>query len=410
MFDFVIIGGGVHGTYVASQLLQGTSVEHDSIRIVDPNPVLLESFARKARRCGMEALRSTFVHHIATKPFSLRDYAEEHEREDEIIATENHPERPSLALFVDHARSVVDRHELSSVHRRARVLDVTDEDDLLRVETEEGSLLTRRCVLAIGSGGQLSWPEWATPGDPSVWHVWQSGFDPNAFVDDQVIVVGGGITAAQVACQLATRTSVTLLSRHPLRESLIEASPRWINWRYMGKHLHTLPAGSRKRHERVCEARNDGTIPPYVMERLAELRDHDELVIKQGEITDVVQDERGQTVRFRDGSTRSGVQVVLATGFESPYSHPLVQQIGAELELETGYRGMPVLDDDTLEWRQENSGRSGVFVTGVLAQGTVGPLARNIIGARRAAERIIEAQPSSDRTGTTAPLTQNDTQ
>ena len=84
MFDFVIIGGGVHGTYVASQLLQQPSVEHDSVRIVDPNPMLLDSFTRKARQCGMQALRSTFVHHIATKPFSPRTYAEEHERENEI--------------------------------------------------------------------------------------------------------------------------------------------------------------------------------------------------------------------------------------------------------------------------------------------------------------------------------------
>jgi len=410
MFDYIIIGGGVHGTYVASQLLQQTSVEHDSIRIVDPNPVLLESFARKARRCGMKALRSTFVHHIATKPFSLRTYAEGHDREDEIIATENHPERPSIDLFVDHARSVVDRHELSSVHLRAEVLDITDEGDLLRVETDDGSLLTRHCVLAIGNSGQLSWPEWATPDDQSVWHVWQRGFDPDTVVGERVIVVGGGITAAQVACQLATRTSVTLLSRHPLQESLIEASPRWINWRYMEKHLHTLPAGSRERHERVCEARNDGTIPPYVMERLAELRDRGELAVKQGAITDAFRDERGQTVRFRDGSTRSEVQVVLATGFDSAYTHPLVQRVATHLSLETGYRGMPVLDDETLEWRWTRSGRSRIFVTGVLAQGTVGPLARNIIGARRAAERIIEAQSLSDRTGATAPLTRNDTQ
>jgi len=410
MFDFVIIGGGVHGTYVASQLLQQPSVEHDSVRIVDPNPMLLDSFTRKARQCGMQALRSTFVHHIATKPFSLRTYAEEHERENEIIATEDHPERPSLDLFVDHARSVVDHHELSSVHRRARVLGITDENDLLRVETDEGPLLTRRCVLAIGNGGQLSWPKWATPDDPSMWHVWQSGFDPDGLVDDQVIVVGGGITAAQVACQLATRTSVTLVSRHPLRESLIEASPRWIGWGHIGTHLHTLPAGSKKRHERVCEARNDGTVPSYVMKRLVELRDHGDLVVEQGEITDGVRDERGQTIRFRDGSTRSGVQVVLATGVESPYTHPLVQRIGVELELETGYRGMPVLDDDTLEWHRARSGRSGVFVTGLLAQGTVGPLARNIIGARRAAERIIETWLSSDRTGTATPLTGNDTQ
>jgi hypothetical protein len=139
-----------------------------------------------------------------------------------------------------------------------------------------------------------------------MWHVWQSGFDPDGLVDDQVIVVGGGITAAQVACQLATRTSVTLVSRHPLRESLIEASPRWIGWGHIGTHLHTLPAGSKKRHERVCEARNDGTVPSYVMKRLVELRDHGDLVVEQGEITDGVRDERGQTIRFRDGSTRSG--------------------------------------------------------------------------------------------------------
>ena len=65
-FGCVIIGGGIHGTYLSQRLLEDTTLERSEIAIIDPNDRLLASFRRKARGCGMDALRSTYVQHVST--------------------------------------------------------------------------------------------------------------------------------------------------------------------------------------------------------------------------------------------------------------------------------------------------------------------------------------------------------
>lgn len=93
-YEYVIVGGGIHGTCLANYLLTEGEYTRDEIRILDPREELLASFAKKARQCGMETLRSTFVHHIDTESFSLESLAEGHHRAHELVSTENHPDRP----------------------------------------------------------------------------------------------------------------------------------------------------------------------------------------------------------------------------------------------------------------------------------------------------------------------------
>ncbi len=50
-----IVGGGVHGTHLAVQLLQAELIDPCDLRIVDPSG-LLESFRRKCHQCGMVEL------------------------------------------------------------------------------------------------------------------------------------------------------------------------------------------------------------------------------------------------------------------------------------------------------------------------------------------------------------------
>lgn len=56
--------------------------------------------------------------------------------------------------------------------------------------------------------------------------------------------------------------------------------------------------------------------------------------------------------------------------------------------------GRPILADETLAWQTRRGEHSNVLVTGKLAAGSVGALAGNIPGARRAAERIVDQHPT----------------
>ncbi len=405
MHECVIVGGGVHGTYCCQRLLEETGLERSDVLLVDPHERLLESFRRKAAACEMEQLRSTFVHHVGTEPFGLETFAESRDRDDELRSRPNYPPCPTLSLFLDYADYVIDRGDLEALHRRASVESIrrSDADDgslVLETATEPDAtdaanasaerLRTRTCVLAIGHGGRYRTPPWAD-GVDAVTHVWD-GFDPETRADES-IVVGGGVTAAQLATCLADREgeSVTLCSRHDLEEATTEADPRWINWNHIERHLHRHEPGSRARYEAIRAARNDATVPPTLVERLESAADTGRLSVRYGDVRSARAVDGRVRLLLEDGGCLSADRAILATGFEPVAEHPFVDRVATALDLERGYRGMPVLEDETLAWRDERGESTPLFVTGALAAGTVGPLAGNIAGARRAADRLTAA-------------------
>ena len=410
-YEYVIIGGGIHGTSLANYLLTEGEYSHQDLCLVEPHEQLLGSFETKARQCGMQTLRSTYVHHIGTEPFSLESFAEGTGREDELISTENYPNRPTLELFLDHARHVIGRRDIDNCHLQSKVTGVTrtGQKGTLNVTTDIGTLETHNVVLAIGLGGQRTVPDWATslPADAPLAHVWDDEFDTStaAAFEGQTFVVGGGITAAQLACSLSRQAEVTLLSRHELEIELTEADPYWINWRHIEQEIHPHPPGSKARHERIKAARNDATIPPYVEQRLVEARDCEGLTVRRGAITRAYATDDGLHLRLGDGTTATNAQVVLATGLEPAPEHPLVENVAESLSLERGASGFPVLNDRTLAWQQTDGTDSAVYVSGALAETSVGPFARNIVGGRRVAERLLASQdltnPKTDKSPST---------
>ncbi len=385
-FEWLIVGGGIHGTYIARALLRA-GIPREEIAVVDQRGEFLGAFKEKARACGMESLRSTFVQHIGSDPFGLETFAEGHDREGELHPTPNHPPRPSLALFLDHAEHVIDRSGLEEVLIERTVTGLEREADTVRVRTTEGPLRADNIVLAVGPGDRYRRPTWAEK-RPSIEHVWDDETRPTDRVDrgERVLVIGGSVTAGQFATSVSEIAEhVTLCVRHPIREATAEADPRWINWRYIERELHGLPPGSKARYDRVHEARNDGTMPEYLTKQIRETPNID---IRRGEV--ITATANGKiTLRFGAGSVESADRVILATGFRPAYDRPLVGAIADSLNLERGYRGVPILGDETMAWRTHGGSPSNVFVTGHLAACTAGPLAGNIHGARRAAERIV---------------------
>ncbi|RQG95792.1 FAD/NAD(P)-binding protein [Natrarchaeobius chitinivorans] len=386
-----IVGGGVHGVHLAVRLLKRGLVDRSELRIVDP-PGLLESFRRKCRQCGMVEFRSPFVHHVGTDPFSLRNFARTHGREDELRSTTVGAERPTASLFFDHAGRLCDRYDLESIRLDARVTDLVDRHNCVEIETTDGPVSSRWCLLAVGYGRSVAYPEWATElvSTDSVSHVWE-GFDPDA-VDEtaSVGIVGGGITAAQLATTLAQPgRDVVLFARSPFRVETLEASTDWMHFSGVTERLHAHPPASRARAELVAEARYDGTIPPYAFRRLKRALERERVELERSEIA--VATEAGGTVvvTCRDGSAFCLDELICATGFGSPYDGALFRQLRRKSTLQAGYRGAPSLDDDTLRWVRDDGTPSRIAVSGVAAQQVLGPFARNVIGARRAGELIV---------------------
>ena len=398
---YVIVGGGVHGTHLAVRLLTRTGLTRSDILIVEPRGELLASFRQQCRQCGMATLRSPFVHHVGVDPFSLRDFARGQDRTDELLPSKTGGDRPTVDLFFDHADWLVERHGLDSMVVPARAVDMSRQQRSLVVETTRGDLRAGRCVLALGHGGAYQRPGWATslPDGAPLVHVWDDGFDPSTVGDESVCIVGGAITAAQLATSLARPgRDVTMLTRSPLRVEQLEADTEWM---HPGRSdsLDAHPPGSKARDDVVQAARNDGTIPPYVFRRLRRCIERDLLELRHTVVEEATWTSGPIVANCADDTAWCFDRVVLATGFGNPHDHPLFRAVSDSLSLETGHRGMPVLDDETLSWRRSTGDSSKVHVTGVAAESVLGPLARNVVGARRAGERLVTAHEELDSTG-----------
>lgn len=71
LFEWVIIGGGVHGCTIANYLIKSGKTKIDELLIIDPHKEPMEKWKKFTSRIGKEYLCSPSVHHIDVNAFSL---------------------------------------------------------------------------------------------------------------------------------------------------------------------------------------------------------------------------------------------------------------------------------------------------------------------------------------------------
>lgn len=388
MQEWLIIGGGIHGTHLANVLLGQVGVAPDRLQILDPHDRPLAMWDRLTSRTGMRYLRSPAVHHLDIHPRSLMSFARS-------SAGKRHArfflpyDRPGMELFDHHNRWLIQRSNIDGRMVRGRAESLKAHGAGFRVETAAGSIETRRVLLAIGMSEQPAWPEWARDirhQGGSIQHLFDPQFEARWTPDQHVLVMGGGLTATQFALSLAERHpgQVTLLCRHAARVHQFDSDPGWLGPKLMaGFQQLRLPA---ERRRTIATARHRGSVP-------AEVANAFKRAIRDGSLRHVHGDVRSAActedglVRIETGAAQSlsADHVVLATGFES--RRPGGEWLDAAIE-EFGLRcsdcGYPIVNQ-RLEWHP------GLFVTGPLAELEIGPIARNISGARSAGARIVAA-------------------
>lgn len=387
-FDWIIVGGGIHGVHLAVRLLAEAGVERGRLRIVDPAPRLLESWRRCTTNTGMRYLRSPAVHHLDVEPYSLFRFSGLDRVERELSELFTPPySRPSLELFTDHTNDIVERYRLHELLVTDWVTHLSPGEDGVTVTLRDGGALrSARVLLAMGAAHQPRWPDDARAARDAggmVHHLFDPGYclDPAAW-PARVAVLGGGITAAQAALRLADGArSVHLASRHGVREHQFDSDPGWIGPKYL-RHYHQIEDPEHRR-EVIGRARHKGSMPPDVRAALS-------AGVSEGRIQRHVGPTSlrcaGSELVVGVGDTELPVDaVLLATGFSGRRpGGALVDRLVAEHGLRCAPCGYPLVDAH-LRWHPR------IFVTGPLAELEIGPVARNIVGARKAAERIVPA-------------------
>ena len=75
MLDWLIVGGGVHGTHLSLALTARLGWPRERVRVLDPHPAPLAVWDHQTTNTGMAILRSSFVHHLGLDPFGLKRFA-----------------------------------------------------------------------------------------------------------------------------------------------------------------------------------------------------------------------------------------------------------------------------------------------------------------------------------------------
>ena len=389
--DWLIIGGGIHGVHIAVRMMGEGKVDADRIRIVDPGKRLLDRWRSCTERTGMTYLRSPAVHHLDLSPWSLIDFGKQRKNPNAHLFA--HPNgRPALGLFNDHCDKVIQSFDLSTIHICSSAVSCSVGCDGVAVELESGeSLSAGRVVLAIGGGGQPQWPDWAPREDPRVGHVFAPDFESWPASPEVVAVFGGGISGAQIALRLAEEGhEVHLVSRHALREHQFDSEPGWLGPRFMTGFADE--ADMDRRRDIIAKARHKGSVPPDVRQALEEAIAAHQIHWYQSEVEGL--DERGAEFRVNltSGLSVDVQRVLLATGFMGRRpGGTMVDRLVESAALPCAQCGYPIVDK-ALSWHPR------IYVSGPLAELELGPSARNIAGARRAAERLVEVARTSRAT------------
>ena len=379
--EWLIVGGGIHGVHIAVQLLGAAHIPASRLRILDDQP-LLHRWRSRCDATGMEYLRSPVVHHLDIDPFSLRNFAKRSANTKGIRRFRAPYDRPSLELFDRHSQSVLDSYALEELRIPARAERVRLQQNGVTIQTSTGEEVeTQQVILALGPPEQTEWPGWAPVDNSKIGHV----FDVNSEAvhprgDEEVLIVGGGITAAQLAVRYTRQGNrVRMLSSHSLRKRQFDSAPGWLGPKFLAG-FNQVQSKTRRR-EIIQEARYRGSIPSDVFRKLHSRVRSGAIILQRGQVDSLVCGSRLQAF-LKEGSTIETDRVVLATGFRNMIpGGALVSDLKQHLELPCAPCGYPIVDRD-LRWHDR------VFAAGALGELELGPAARNIAGARMAGQRI----------------------
>jgi len=378
MLEWLIIGGGVHGTALSLALTNRDGVPRDRVRILDPYEQPLHYWGHFTTNVGMAYLRSPGVHHLHYDPWRVRTFRETR-RGKPLSRSVPRFERPSLAFFNTFTQLLLDRYHLRDLRLQGRAHALTRLKDGWQVETDAGALQARRVLLAIGNSESLNYPAWIEATAAATHHIFDPQFDRTRLPHwDHMVVVGGGISAGQTALALAAHQpgAVTLLTRHPLRIHDFDSAPCWVSNLCLAD-FHREPDPG-KRRQMITAARYSGSMPYDIEQQVLTNVQAGSLRL----LVDEVAHADGTELHLTSGKTLSADQIVLCTGFrrERPGGYWLDSAIHT-YNLPLAPDGYPLVDQ-SLCWTD------GLYVTGPLAELEIGPVARNIIGARLASERI----------------------
>lgn len=399
-----IIGGGIHGVSIALRLLR--EMPTTALAVVDRHPLPLTAWRRKTERQGMKFLRSPAVHHITPDALGIVEYAERHNRTDELAPPYSQPSTQLFWEYCCNGLKEIGKHQNYYQFEVAKLRwdKGTGKYPFRLISTENVGFRSSHVILAIGADDcyyvppefvpwQRRWPE-------RIVHAAQFSVSPDKRegqalalpTEKQTIaIVGGGLTAGTLARCLSERGyEVVLIARRQLKTEQFDFPPIWLGPKALAEFASE--PDFQQRYETVQQVRREGSITPDVAEAL---KDAPRITLYTDTCIRNITEEPGQTLRLhlessggfqkREDTVVNVAGVILATGYRfNLRRYPFLAELIAQYEVPL-VCGLPKLDENL-----QLSPVTNLFGTGSIAQLQLGPAAGNIAGASLAYERLRE--------------------
>lgn len=390
-----IIGGGIHGVAIAIRLLRDMPTAAKYLAIVDRHPQPLVQWRCKTERQGMTFLRSPAVHHITPDALGIVEYAEYHNRTNELAPPYS---QPSTQLFWDFCNRALAELEAHNVYYQFDVAKLRWDKGAGRfpfrlISTNSQGFRSRCVLLAIGADDCAYVPpefvQWQRRYPDRVLHAsqFEVGCEDDQNGKGKIVIVGGGLTAGTLAKSLGTRGhSVVLIARKQLKTEQFDFPPVWLGPKALAEFANETDF--RRRYEIIQQNRGEGSITPDIMEVLLDTPNIDiypETCARNIVTTGACPQSQRLRIETTCGVIADVSRVILATGYRFD-----LRRYGFLRELITQHQvllvcGLPRLDTDLQLQPIEN-----LFGTGTIAQLQIGPASGNIAGANLAYERLRE--------------------
>jgi len=401
--DIAVIGAGPQALTLVTHLLQKKKKMRDRLsaglspgfQVFDPSGTWLAQWHQQFAAQEIPHLRSPAVHHPDCDAHTLRSFAENRQNE-----LHNPYGRPGTTLFQEFCETVIDRWHLRDQVVKAQVMGLTPHKGRFRLALDDGrTAIARRVIVATGSA-KPKLPTWADqlsdapskhPPGRLCHEKAVSLPDLPTLAGETVLIVGGGLSSAHLALGAIKRgAKVLLLCRRPFKEKIFDAAPGWLGPKYL-KGFEAEPDW-HKRWQMIQEARDGGSFTPETLTKLRKLSREDRVVLyEQCEVTSAVWQKTHWQVRCNNTAVHDCFEhqhidrIWLATGTQLDIAaHPLLGEVLEQYPIDI-VNGLPVLDQ-YLRWPGCN-----LFLMGPWSALQVGPVARNLFGAKLACDRIVPA-------------------
>ena len=382
-----IIGGGIHGSAIALRLLRDMPTAARHIAIVDRHPQPLTEWQHKTERQGMTFLRSPAVHHLIPDPLGIVEYAERHNRTNELAPPYSQPSTDLFLNFCNEALAELQKHPIYYQFEVAKLRwdKGAGKYPFRLISTNNEGFRSRCVILAIGSDDCAHVPpefvKWQRRSPNKVVHASQFSVNcPQTQKDNRkIVIVGGGLTAGTLARSLSERGhQVVLIARQQLKTEQFDFPPIWLGPKALAEFASETDF--QKRFQIIQENRGEGSITSNIIETLENSPNVD--IYTETHIRNIIS-EQGLKVETTRGVITDVHRVILATGYRFN-----LRRYGFLKELIWQYPiplvcGLPQLDSN-LQFRPIKN----LFGSGTVAQLQIGPASGNIAGANLAYERF----------------------